>query len=88
MFDVGRTYEIHYLEDGREVSSTCRVEQWQAPLLRVSRPGTADTIFNTTSQNFLRAAPQPLPANERAAEPPAHRTVESAEMDVVAAGIA
>ena len=88
MFDVGRNYEIHYLEDGAEVSSTCRVEQWQEPLLRVSRPGAADTIFNTTSHNFLRASPQPLPSNERAAQSRTHTAVEAAEMDVVAVGIA
>jgi hypothetical protein len=64
------------------------VEQWQEPLLRVSRPGVADTIFNTTSHNFLRAIPQPLPSNKRDAESHTHVAVEAAEMDVVAAGIA
>jgi hypothetical protein len=88
MFDVGRSYEIHYLEDGTEVSSTCRVEQWQDPLLRVSSPGVPDTIFNTTSHNFLRAIPLPPASNGTAAESHAHIPVESAEMDVVAAGIA
>jgi hypothetical protein len=88
MFDVGRSYEIHHLEGGKEVSSTCRVEQWQEPLLRVSRPGVADIIFNTASPSFLRAIPQPLRRGERAARSQAHTPVEAAEMDVVAAGIA
>ncbi len=53
MFVVGRSYEIHFLEHGAEASSTFRVEQWQEPLLRVSRPGVPDTIFNTGSNHFL-----------------------------------
>jgi hypothetical protein len=84
MFDVGRDYEIHYLAGGAEVSSTYRVVQWQAPLLRVSKPGAAEIIFNTASQNFLRATPQSPPRDD-ASE---HIPVEAAEMDVVAAGIA
>ena len=88
MFDIGRNYEIHFLQDGAEVASTWRVEQWGQPLLRVSRPGAADTIFNTASHSFLRAIPQPFASPVRDTEAQTHMPVEAAEMDVVATGVA
>lgn len=59
MFEVGRDYEIHSLEDTPDGTvegySTCRVLEWTPPLLKVQQPH-GETIINTASSYFVRAS--------------------------------
>lgn len=61
MFEVGRDYEIHTLEDTSdgtvESYTTYEVLDWQPPLLKVKQ-FNRENVFNTSSAYFVRAEKQ------------------------------
>lgn len=67
MFEVGRDYEIHTLEDTVDGTvagySTYEVVEWSAPLLKTKQPH-GETVFNTASPYFIRAVKRVM-AGER-----------------------
>lgn len=56
MFELGRDYEMHFVDGGNEAQSTFTVVDWQPPLLKLRQPDMPDTIFNTNSTHFIRAS--------------------------------
>jgi hypothetical protein len=68
MFEVGRDYEIHTLEDTSdgtvESYTTYEVMDWQPPLLRVKQ-FNRENVFNTSSAYFVRAEKQLRPDEKK-----------------------
>jgi hypothetical protein len=71
MFEVGKKYEIHFIEGGVEVTSWGTVEKYEHPLVKfqdeeieadLAPSGKLETIkgeiFNVASLNFVKAIPQ------------------------------
>lgn len=58
MFEVGRDYEIHWIEHGEEgpgeVYSTFHVVAWEAPLLK-TKGHNSELVHNVASMFFIRA---------------------------------
>lgn len=55
MFEVGKTYTIHEIDNDGIGYHSATVLDWQPPLLKVSHPNGGYVIHNTSSQNFHRA---------------------------------
>lgn len=57
MFEVGKRYIIHHLEDGNEMDSfNCKVLEYdeEKGLLKITQ-GSTYKIFNVQSRNFVSA---------------------------------
>jgi hypothetical protein len=55
MFEVGKTYLIHAIEDGSEGYSSWEVVSVEIPLIKLRNGFSADRILNTASPMFVRA---------------------------------
>ena len=56
MFEIGRTYKLQMLENGREVTyHDCRVLAVEMPAVKFDHAGIRELIINVSSPAFIRA---------------------------------
>jgi len=58
MFEIGRTYKLQMLENGREVTYwDCRVLAVEMLVVKFDHAGVRELIVNVSSSAFIRAEP-------------------------------